>query len=393
MSNSDATENAHYINFEEVNTKQLKLQEIDYLYEAALALAKKTGDRELFLERKVAFGRNIKQLEEQYSAYVHFTNLVLDARDKLVNENPSIESYLHLTVLEEYPGMFLPSLLFSMNTKRSVIRAKALREELIKQWHMQLLIARQTATDNSEKNDEVIDDIFQQTNFQDLAEVITIIMQSGIESETKVKLIALYQQEEEIFTAISELMLSLSNIIREHIHLVQSDLDRVLSQKSYVNRIRKMLVSYIKMELPESIEVKIIPVLMQPNVMLIYYAQENLMRIYTGIFAAEMDAINDSVEQEIKLISEGAKLLADSTRLKALLLLQKRPMYLKELADTLGLSSATMSHHMTSLMSEHLVQGEVASDSRRVYYSLSKPRLIELGHAISALGDSVESEA
>lgn len=392
MSNSDATENAHYINFEEVNTKQLKLQEIDYLYEAALALVKKTGDRELFLERKVAFGRNIKQLEEQYSAYVHFTNLVLDARDKLVNENPSIEPYLQLTVLEEYPGMFLPSLLFSMNTKRSNIRAKALTKELIKQWHMQLLIARQAATDNSAKNDEVIEDIFQQTNFQDLSEVITIIMESGIESETKVKLIALYQQEEEIFTAISELMLNLSSIIREHIHLVQTDIDRILSQRDYVNRIREMLVSYIKMELPESIEVKIIPVLMQPNVMLIYYAQENLMRIYTGIFAAEMDAINDSVEQAMKLISEGAKLLADSTRLKALLLLQKRPMYLKELADTLGLSSATMSHHMTSLMSEHLVQGEVASDSRRIYYSLSKARLSELGNAISALGDSVESE-
>lgn len=79
---------------------------------------------------------------------------------------------------------------------------------------------------------------------------------------------------------------------------------------------------------------------------------------------------------EIILIEERVQLLkaiADETRLRILGLIASKPQSGKQLADALGLSAPTISHHMRRLISAGIVQEE--RDAQRHIYSLNSQLL------------------
>jgi DNA-binding transcriptional ArsR family regulator len=76
------------------------------------------------------------------------------------------------------------------------------------------------------------------------------------------------------------------------------------------------------------------------------------------------------VEKQHALLSgvQIFKALADETRLNIIKLLSGRPWYGHELAQKLGLSNSTVSHHLSSLTYTGLVKAE--RDENRLYYSI-----------------------
>jgi DNA-binding transcriptional ArsR family regulator len=76
------------------------------------------------------------------------------------------------------------------------------------------------------------------------------------------------------------------------------------------------------------------------------------------------------VEKQHALLSgvQIFKALADETRLNIIKLLSGRPWYGHELAQKLGLSNSTVSHHLSSLTYSGLVKAE--RDENRLYYSI-----------------------
>lgn len=68
--------------------------------------------------------------------------------------------------------------------------------------------------------------------------------------------------------------------------------------------------------------------------------------------------------------------LGDENRLRLIALLARRPHYGEELAEFLGLSAATVSHHLRTLRELGLVQGR--RESPYVLYSLHELDLLEL---------------
>ena len=62
------------------------------------------------------------------------------------------------------------------------------------------------------------------------------------------------------------------------------------------------------------------------------------------------------------------KALSDPTRIKIIRLLKEKDMYMKEIADNVNLTPATVSHHMDILMQSEIVSITVGDESaRRVY--------------------------
>jgi DNA-binding transcriptional ArsR family regulator len=74
--------------------------------------------------------------------------------------------------------------------------------------------------------------------------------------------------------------------------------------------------------------------------------------------------------------------LGDDTRLRILRLLAERDRYLTELANELGLSKPTVSHHMAQLRSAGLVT--VSEQANLTYYTLRRDRADEAGPELSA---------
>lgn len=76
--------------------------------------------------------------------------------------------------------------------------------------------------------------------------------------------------------------------------------------------------------------------------------------------------------QSIKVL----KALGDETRLRILQMLAHRPMYGQQLADALGVSHPTVSHHMAQLRIAGLTRTELAEDGSQLY--LVQPETFEM---------------
>jgi DNA-binding transcriptional ArsR family regulator len=74
--------------------------------------------------------------------------------------------------------------------------------------------------------------------------------------------------------------------------------------------------------------------------------------------------------------------LGDDSRLRILRLLAERDRYLTELANELGLSKPTVSHHMAQLRSAGLVT--VSKQGNLTYYTLRRDRADEAGPELGA---------
>ena len=82
--------------------------------------------------------------------------------------------------------------------------------------------------------------------------------------------------------------------------------------------------------------------------------------------------MSNDVDRQVHLL----KTIADATRLRILGLLAEEPRSGRELAEALGLSAPTVSHHMHKLTEVGIVAAEVDGAKRR--YSLSLGLLDEV---------------
>ncbi|WP_276950470.1 ArsR/SmtB family transcription factor [Acetatifactor muris] len=81
----------------------------------------------------------------------------------------------------------------------------------------------------------------------------------------------------------------------------------------------------------------------------------------------------------------GLKALSDPTRLKILHLLVERPCYLQEMAKELELTPATVLHHLGLLMSQALIEIQVTTEKKKVYYRVNRQGLEEVSQGILQL--------
>ncbi len=79
-------------------------------------------------------------------------------------------------------------------------------------------------------------------------------------------------------------------------------------------------------------------------------------------------------------LAEVLKLLSDPNRLKILQMLYMKPMYGKEVAEVLGLTTATVSHHLENLRQKGLVQVEQSKQIK--YFSANLPKVRTLLQAV-----------
>lgn len=72
-------------------------------------------------------------------------------------------------------------------------------------------------------------------------------------------------------------------------------------------------------------------------------------------------------------IVEIGKILSDKSKVDILELISKKPYYGKELADALGLTTATISYHVNALLKASCLQAQIKSN--KVYYSIDNEKL------------------
>lgn len=103
--------------------------------------------------------------------------------------------------------------------------------------------------------------------------------------------------------------------------------------------------------------------------------EENTIYLGIGIGFEQLFAENRK-DDDLDNLQEILKTLADGSKLSILLLLKDKKLYAGELAKELGLSNATISHHMRIMVIQGLVKSERIQN--KTYYYLNKKYLSEV---------------
>lgn len=98
--------------------------------------------------------------------------------------------------------------------------------------------------------------------------------------------------------------------------------------------------------------------------------------IFQGVLTNKLDLYQKKLENAKEMLPPILKLLGDKSKFEILCLLKSHGRYNLEIAEELQLTPATASHHMSLLLSNHMVT--VEKKDGRVYYQLNQETLREI---------------
>lgn len=110
-----------------------------------------------------------------------------------------------------------------------------------------------------------------------------------------------------------------------------------------------------------------------------YFLSPYKLRLMNGekmIYVHSLLRKNNGEDLHPDILSERLKIIGDPTRLKILKMLYMKPMYGKEIADALSLTTATVSHHLDALRQQGLINMEQVKQIK--YFSTNYQRVRSL---------------
>ena len=115
------------------------------------------------------------------------------------------------------------------------------------------------------------------------------------------------------------------------------------------------------------------------------------LKVMMGLLFSELSALQVKQQARNQLTERQLKALSDPSRLAIVRGLAEGEKYVQQLADSLNLSPATLSHHLNLLLQSLLVGVRV--EGRRSYYGLNREELGELANDLMSLSQWGEEKA
>ncbi len=187
-----------------------------------------------------------------------------------------------------------------------------------------------------------------------------------LSGETKYSLIKLYRGFDEYLAYVDDLAARARPLFdaampEEKIRAVTERVRENLEEKGI-----SFLAELLKVDLEETDEYLIRPMIVAPNSLSVYALEK--VHLFFGLGLFDLVPVMDGKTIGRERIGDFLKALSEPTKLSILQLLRERTMFSRELADALGLTGATISHHMSTLTGLRLVS--IAKRGNRVYYEL-----------------------
>ncbi|WP_042202244.1 ArsR/SmtB family transcription factor [Paenibacillus camerounensis] len=208
-------------------------------------------------------------------------------------------------------------------------------------------------------------------SFQSLDEIIGFLNESPLKEAVKWKLMTLLQHPHRHLITLTEAVSTNLPAYEKACQAVEKPLSRLLA--TYTQAFgRQQDEHYIKLvrQLSDK-QVIVHPALITPLALIMLST-----RCYYGLLIHLMPNASKNQEDSRELMLLRMKALADNSKLQILASLKVNPKYNLEIADQLGLTAATISHHMNVLLACKMVR--VEKNNGRVYYHLDSENLQEL---------------
>ena len=200
-----------------------------------------------------------------------------------------------------------------------------------------------------------------ESKLDDLSYIITYLNQTTLSESAKWKLMMILERP--------------NYYINELIQLVQSNLPAFEQAKQDINKtLQKLLKNYEKMIVNGKFDtLDLINLLAEKKVvfptLIMPLGQVGIGDLcYCGLQVYLLPAFKKNANQSNELLQSRLKALSDQSKLQIMQSLKSSPKYNLEIAEQLGLTAATMSHHMNVLLACKLVK--IEKKSGKVYYTV-----------------------
>ncbi len=386
-------EDSNLITIQDFPLEQVRFLMPDLIYEAAVALSTEADKRSFFIRDPERLSMTTAEFETRFRAHIEFAERVYEISDDVLAHNPKLAAWAKTKIVLKQEMPLLQVLLTYRHSSArsyaddSLPTAAVLAGELEQAFRLYLLSASGSETEGLTVDE--LDLLLAEHDFSDLAHVVDLIMRSECDASVKVSLIELYQALDLRLSELASCLLTVAEVVRQEMHVFTEEIAKLaayLEDLASWNELRTLLAQYIQIEFDHKDVLYVDPLLIEPNYMALNPGRGQEILLSVGIYFIELVTRSEEDQERFNRIIEQTKLLADASRLKIVMLLGERPMYLKELADHLELSSATVSHHLQNMINMELVQANVTKKNRRVYYKLKSATFLELADTIQRLG-------
>lgn len=210
-------------------------------------------------------------------------------------------------------------------------------------------------------------------------------------------LLRFFQDIDRFYARVREGLEKLEVICRRHYPLVEArcreKVERYLRQGSDSMPVRYMYRLVLKGETlrpRDPVHLCVTPVMYNSMGLRFVVDQPLNKLLWIGMIYEDLDELKNRQKRRQESTEEQLKAIADPTRLSIMRMLSQRPHYVQELADALGLSPATLSHHLKVLLHAMLVGTGI--EGRRSYYSLNAEELSGLATDLQGMADAAMEE-
>lgn len=224
----------------------------------------------------------------------------------------------------------------------------------------------------------------------DMGELLNLITHTSISDSDQMKLLRFFQDIDSYYKKIKEALISIENICQSNYKTVKKRFEQKINYleseegKTYY----KDLIDGLKFNIEdfrkdENIYMEL-GIAAYGSMAIRFHSWHRLkLLISPGILLSELTDLEDKAKARDKTTQRQLKAIADPTRYKIIKLLSNRPYYVQELADEIGLTTATLSHHLNHLLQVFLVGVDV--DGRKSYYSLNSDELRSLSKYLESM--------
>ncbi len=213
----------------------------------------------------------------------------------------------------------------------------------------------------------------------------------------RMALLRFFQDIDRYYARVREGLEKLEVICRRHYPLVEKrcreKAERYLRQGSDSLPVRYMYRLVLKGETlrpRDPVHLCVTPVMYNSMGLRFVVDQPLDKLLWIGMIYEDLDELKNRQKRRQESTENQLKAIADPTRLSIMRMLSQRPHYVQELADALGLSPATLSHHLKVLLQAMLVGTGI--EGRRSYYSLNAEELSGLAADLQAMAGAAMEE-
>ncbi|WIV13744.1 metalloregulator ArsR/SmtB family transcription factor [Proteiniborus sp. MB09-C3] len=348
----------------------------NWLFEAAACISEQyLNHEEKVIENHNKFGMTKEEMTVFFKNYKAYKKAVLEEITPICNNYSSLKWLFEplKTETEEKDPIGLSIVTFWEDRISSDIN-----EEEIDEFLDELIssIISEYTTD-TEKKDLVI---------KSLSDLVNILDNDNIDDSFKMQLIKLYNNRYEVFGKLWEMLHLCIPICQKHFYIIKEDFERALESLEKIDDLGKFIDSSVAIKINTNLNYNIYLSILHFNGfrMELHSAMDYC---YIGIYffslvdLKEKNRFNDS-----DMITD-LKALSDVTRLKMIHILLEKNMYLQELAENLGLTPSTVSHHINILLKSELISITMVRDenTRKVFYEINRAKLESIGDSIKKL--------